>query len=75
MVETGDTPPLHDPMAEIERHLMASYLAAIGQELTALLRRTDEEARTLLAAASCHASGRLTEVEARWHYLDVLHGK
>jgi hypothetical protein len=39
-----------------------------------LLSRDDEEARKLLAEASRHAAGRMSEVEARFHYLRKLHG-
>jgi len=74
MTDQNDTAPLHDPMAEIERHLISACVAGAGHDLETLLRRTDEDARRLLAEASLYASGRLSEVEARLHYLHKLRG-
>lgn len=74
MTNQDDTAPLHDPLAEIERHLISAYVAGAGHDLETLLRRTDEDARRLLADASQYASGRLSEVEARLHYLHKLRG-
>lgn len=51
-----DPPPLQDPLAEIERHLMAASLAGADHDLNELLTRTDEEAHALLAEASRYAS-------------------
>ena len=65
---------LHEPLAELERLLMSNYLAGAGHDLRDLLTRTDDEARRLLAEASRYASAKLTEVEARSHYVHHLHG-
>jgi hypothetical protein len=67
--------PLRDPLAELERELMSAYVAGIGHDLEELLARTDEDARHLLAEASRYASAKLSEVEARSHYLHTLHGE
>lgn len=64
-----------DPLADVERHLMGAFVAGAGHDLHDLLQRDDEEARALLAAASRHASARLSEIEARWHYLHTLRGE
>lgn len=74
MAHPGGDVPLHDPMAELEHHLLSTYLADSGHDLHELLQRTDDEARRLLAEASRYASSRLTEVEARSQYLHKLHG-
>ena len=66
---------LQDPLAELERRLIHAYLAGNGQDSHALAERTDEDARRMLAEASCYASSRLTEIEARLHYLRSLHGQ
>ena len=66
--------PPHDPLAELERHLIGAYVAGAGHALDELLNRTDDEARRLLAEASRYASGKLSEVESRWRYLHKLHG-
>ena len=70
-----DRPQLEEPLAELERELISAYVAGAGQDLDALLRRNDEEARRLLAEATRHASAKLTEIEARSHYLRKLHGE
>lgn len=70
-----DKQPLHDPLAELERHLISAYVAGAGHDLDDLLRRADEDAKRLLAEASQYASGKLSEVEARSHYLHKLHGE
>lgn len=69
-----DTAPLEVPLAELERHLMAAYVAGVGQDLDALRRRTDDAAHALLAEASRYASCRLSEIEARSHYVQALRG-
>jgi hypothetical protein len=66
--------PLHDLLADLERHLIEAYLAGAGQDLTALTARSDEEAHRWLREASRYASARLSEIEARARYLHDLHG-
>jgi hypothetical protein len=75
MITHQDVQPLHEPLAELERHLIHAHVASAGHNLRELLARTDEEARRLLAEASRYASARLSEVEARSHYLHELHGE
>jgi len=67
-------PPIHEPLAELERELITAYVAGAGQDLDTLVNRTDEPARRLLAEASRYASARLSEVESRLHYLRSLRG-
>lgn len=67
--------PLQDPLAELERHLISAYIAGAGHDLDDLRARTDEDARRLLAEASRYASAKLSEIEARSHYLHKLHGE
>ena len=66
---------MKEPLAELERELISAYVAGAGQNLEALLRRNDDEARRLLTDASLYATARLTEVEARSHYLRSLRGE
>ena len=73
--DQGDRPPLHDLLADLERHLISAYVAGAGHRLDELLARTDEDAWRLLAEASRYASAKLSEVEARSHYLHHLHGE
>jgi len=72
--QTGGS-PLEEPLAELERRLMSEYVAALGEDLHALLNRHDEAARAILTDASLYATARLTEVESRSHYLRGLHGE
>jgi hypothetical protein len=70
-----DRPPLEQPLAGLERQLIGAYLAGAGQDLHTLMMRHDEEARKLLADASRYASEKLSEIEARAHYVRTLHGE
>jgi hypothetical protein len=67
--------PLREPLAELERELMHAYVAGAGHDLEELLARTDGDARRLRAEASQYASAKLSEVEARSHYLHRLQGE
>lgn len=73
--EHEETPPLHDPLAELESYLITAYLAGAGESLEALKTRTDDDAKRMLVEASRYASAKLSEVEARWHYLHELKGE
>jgi hypothetical protein len=70
-----DKPALEQPLAILERQLIGAYLAGAGQDLHTLMMRNDEEARKLLADASRYASEKLSEIEARSHYVRELHGE
>lgn len=73
-IEPGDA-TMHDPLAELERQLISAYLAGAGSTLEDLLARGDDEAKRLIAEAARDASARLSEVQARSHYLRQLHGE
>ena len=73
--DTTNPAPLHEPLAELELHLISAYLAGAGHDFADLINRTDEGAKRLLAEASQYASTKLSEVEARSHYLHKLHGE
>ena len=75
MTATQGTPPLRDPFGELERQLIAAFLAGAGHDLGTLLARHDDEAKRLLAEASQYASAKLCEVEARSHFVHTLHGE
>ncbi len=70
-----DKPPLEQPLAILVRQLIGAYLAGAGQDLHTLIIRKDAEARKLLAEASRYASEKLSEIEARSHYVRELHGE
>jgi hypothetical protein len=67
-------PPVEEPLARLERQLIDAYLAVAGQNFHDLMVRDDDAARRLLAEASLYASERLSEIEARSHFLRKLHG-
>jgi hypothetical protein len=73
--DNEDKRPLEDPMAELERQLIHAYLAGAGQDFHVLIRRGDKDAQRILADASEYASSKLSEIEARLHYLRGLHGQ
>jgi hypothetical protein len=73
--DTANPAPLHEPLAELELHLISAYVAGAGHNYTDLVNCTDENAKRLLAEASQYASAKLSEVEARSHYLHKLHGE
>jgi hypothetical protein len=73
-INDTETRPLEEPLAELERQLIGAYVTGAGHDVHDLLTRTDDEARQLLADASRYASEKLSEIEARWHYLHTLRG-
>ena len=75
MTRYEDTVPIHEPLAELEHQLISAYVAGAGHDLRELLARSDEDAKRLLAEASRYASAKLSEIEARSHYLHHLHGE
>jgi len=75
MTKQPDHPPLEDPLAALERELIAAFLAGAGHDYKTLIGREDEQARKLLAQAALYASEKLSEIESRWVYLHKLHGE
>jgi hypothetical protein len=69
-----DRPPIEEPLSELERQFIGEYLRDAGFDYHALVMRTDAEAKRLLTQATLHASERLSEIEARSHYVHKLHG-
>ena len=64
-----------DPLAALERQLIAAYVAGAGYDIESLRARTDAQARDVLKNASLYASEALAEVEARSHYVHSLRGE
>jgi hypothetical protein len=73
--DKDEQPRWEEPLATLERELLTAYVAGAGQDLHDVLNRHDAAAQRLLAEASVYASSRLTEVEARLHYLRSLRGE
>ena len=64
-----------DPSGTMELHFIQEYLHARGCTLESVRAMPDTIGRGLLAAAAEHASLRLTEIEARAHFVDSIHGR
>jgi len=71
--EPPDRPAEHDPLAQLERAFIAEFLERRGYTLSTLHELPEELAHALLKEASIYASGRLTEVESRAHFVDDMH--
>ena len=74
MAEDTDPRAIEEPLAELERRLINDYLEGAGHDPAALRARGDAMARSLLTDAASYASTRLSEVEARAHYVRSLRG-
>ena len=75
MAEKLTVHPLHQPLDELERNLIDEFVRSAGHDPVVLRARNDTAARQILAAAAAHATGRLSEVESRLHYLRSLRGQ
>jgi hypothetical protein len=75
MAEPLDTPPLEEPLAELERSLIDEFLRSAGRDPVQVRAQHDAQSRELLIAASTYAAARLTEVETRAHYVRSLRGE
>ena len=64
----------HDPHAQMERAFIEEYLRERGHSLQCLHNLPEDLARQLMTEASRYASARLTEIEARAHFVDEVHG-
>jgi len=71
----GPERPTTDPLAQLERALIEEYLETHGHTLATVRALSAAAAAALLRDASRYASGKLTEVESRAHYVDEIHDK
>lgn len=62
-----------DPHAQLERALIDEYLTSRGHTRSSIDRLPEAQAASLLKQACLYASGRLTEVESRAHYVHDVH--
>lgn len=70
----SDTPKTNDPDASLERSFMEEFLQSTGHSLADLHTLPSDQMTVLMKQASRYASGRLTEVESRAHYVESIHG-
>jgi hypothetical protein len=73
MSNKSDTHSLDAPLSQLERSLIDKFIRARGYDPHRLADLPQHKRETLLADASVYASGKLTEVEARSHFLDEIH--
>jgi hypothetical protein len=71
--EDVDVPPVQDFEAKLERALIDEYLREHGHTLQDLDSVPEDVRRRLRLDASIYAAGRLTEIEARAHYVKEIH--
>jgi hypothetical protein len=64
-----------DPMEQLEAALIDAFLMAHGHDRRSVHALPEDQARRLLTDASVYASAKLSEVEARAHYVHELHGE
>lgn len=67
--------PLHDdPHARLEHAFIVEYLHNLGYEWEKLHELPEATVKHLMTEASMYASSKLTEVEARAHFVNEVHG-
>ena len=70
--ERADT-AMRDSSADLERSIIDEFLRARGHDPNHLDRLSPAERDAILAEASVHASGKLSEIESRAHFVHELH--
>lgn len=71
--DPSETTPLESPHHALERALIDEFVRAAGHDPARINELPDAIREGLLAEASVYASARLSEVEARSHYVHELH--
>lgn len=71
---TVDDPTARVAQASLERALIEEYLKGLGFSIDQLGQLPRAQADELMRGASLFATMRLTEVEARSHLVEELHG-
>jgi hypothetical protein len=72
-VDRTDVPPMEEPLAELERRIIDDYIRDHGHDPATIRASSDAAARKVLVDAAVYAATRLSEVEARSHYVRDLH--
>jgi hypothetical protein len=62
-----------DPEATLERAFIAEFLQRHGHTISTIHELPEVEATALMKEASIYASARLSEVDARSHYVHDIH--
>lgn len=69
---TSDVPPPHEPHAALERAFIDEYLQRVGHTRASLLRLPPPQQAMLMRTAASFATMKLSEIEARAHFLHEL---
>ena len=67
--------PLQDPEARLEEALVAEFLRTRGHDSSSIASLPEPDRQRLLHDACQYAAAKLTEVEARAHFVHNLHGE
>jgi hypothetical protein len=73
--EEDDVRRLEDPEATLERAFIDEFLRSRGHDWAGVRALPEARRKHLLEEASTYAASKLTEVEARAHYVHHLHGE
>lgn len=66
-------PPLEPPLARLEQAFIEEFVRSRGHDPGELDRLPAEQRAALLKDASVYASAKLSEVEARSHFVHAIH--
>ena len=73
MRSNSDEPVRADQTAKLEQAFIAEFLERSGHTPDSLRMLPSDQAEALMKQASAYASGRLTEVESRAHFVHDIH--
>jgi len=73
MLPEGDVPRTADQIAQLEEAFITEFLERRGLTRSTLHDLAEADFHALMKEASAYASARLSEVEARAHYVHELH--
>jgi len=68
-----DRAPLQAPEAQLERAFIDEFLRTRGHDTNSVEQLPADERKRLLEDASVYAGGKLSEIEARAHFVHELH--
>ena len=74
VVDAAGVTPRQDPEGQLESALIDEFLRLHGHDAASVASLPADERTRLLQNASVHACARLTEIEARAHFVHELHG-
>jgi hypothetical protein len=75
MSHDPDAQPIEDQTAHLEQALIDDFIRMRGHDPAHLGALPAEERELLLKQAALYAASKLTEVEARAHYVHNIHGE